>query len=165
MNRMNCNNTPLIQGQPQAAAVLTGSEEYPDIYGVVRFYTTRNGTLVYADVKGLPHNKERCGQEIFGSHIHSGESCTGNSDDPFADAGSHLNNENCPHPFHTGDMPPLFGNNGRAISVFLTNRFTIAEVIGKPIIIHGSPDDFSTQPSGNSGKKIACGIIRPVRRR
>jgi len=61
-------------------------------------------------------------------------------------------------------MPPLFGNNGRAVSIFLTNRFSIEEVIGKAVIIHGSPDDFTTQPSGNAGEKIACGIIRPVMR-
>ena len=41
MNRMNCSGVSLIQRQPQAAAVLTGSNEYPDIYGVVRFYTMK----------------------------------------------------------------------------------------------------------------------------
>lgn len=165
MNRMNCNGVSLIQIQPQAAAVLTGSDKHPDIYGVVRFYTMKNGTLVYADVNGLPHANKRCSQEIFGFHIHEGESCTGNAEDSFADTGTHLNKDNCGHPFHTGDMPPLFGNNGKAVSVFLTNRFTIDEVIGKAVIIHGSPDDLITQPSGNAGKKIACGIIRPVQRR
>lgn len=165
MNRMNCGDIPLIRRQPQAAAVLAGSEEYPGIHGIVRFYTVKNGTIVYAEADGLPQGGERCSQKIFGLHIHSGESCTGNEQDPFADAGAHLNKDNCPHPFHTGDMPPLFGNDGKAVSVFLTNRFTVGEVIGKAIIIHGSPDDFTTQPGGNSGKKIACGIIRPVRRR
>ena len=165
MNRLNCNVVPLIQRQPQAAAVLTGSGEYLDVYGVVRFYTMKNGTLVYADVSGLPHADDRCSQEIFGFHIHEGVSCTGNADDPFADAGAHLNKDNCAHPFHTGDMPALFGNGGRAVSVFLTNRFAVDEVIGKAVIVHGSPDDFTTQPGVNSGKKIACGIVRPVRRR
>ena len=165
MNRMNCNDRPLIQRQPQAAAAVNGSEEYPDISGVVKFYTTKNGTLVYADINGLPSAGNRCSQEIFGFHIHEGESCTGNTDDPFADAGAHLNKDNCGHPFHMGDMPPLFGNNGRAVSIFLTNRFTVDDVIGKAVIIHGSPDDFTAQPSGNAGRKIACGIISPVQRR
>ena len=40
-----------------------------------------------------------------------------------------------------------------------TNRFTVREVLGSVIIIHSSPDDFTTQPSGNSGTKIACGKI------
>ena len=66
----------------------------------------------------------------------------------------------CEHPNHAGDLPPLFGNNGFALSLFLTNRFTVDEVIGRTIIIHDHPDDFTTQPSGNSGTKIACGVIR-----
>ncbi|MDO4862911.1 MAG: superoxide dismutase family protein [Ruminococcus sp.] len=164
MNRMNCSNI-LIQRQPQAAAVVTGSSKYPDISGTVRFYAMNGGTLVYADVSGLPYAGNRCSQEVFGFHIHDGESCTGNASDPFADAGSHLGADSCAHPFHMGDMPPLFGSDGRALSVFLTNRFTPEDVIGKAVIIHGSPDDFTTQPSGNAGEKIACGIIRPVRRR
>jgi Cu-Zn family superoxide dismutase len=36
----------------------------------------------------------------------------------------------------------------------------VDEVIGRGVIIHGSPDDFTTQPSGNAGEKIACGVIR-----
>lgn len=118
--------------------------------------------LVYADINGLPHSTNRCVQKIFGFHIHSGESCTGNYEDQFADAGTHLYNDNCAHSFHTGDMPPLFENDGHAVSVFLTNRFTIGEVIGKAIIIHGSPDYFTSQPGGNAGAKIACGIIKRV---
>lgn len=165
MNRSDLYSIPLLQGLPQAAAIVSGSEAYPGIYGVIRFYTMDHGTLVYADVTGLPSAGNRCSQEVFGFHIHEGTSCTGNAEDPFADAGTHLNPEGCGHPFHAGDLPPLFGNSGKAISIFLTNRFTVSEIIGRTIIIHGSPDDFTTQPSGNAGRKIACGIIRAVQRR
>ncbi|NLF34637.1 MAG: superoxide dismutase family protein, partial [Clostridiales bacterium] len=41
----------------------------------------------------------------------------------------------------------------------LTNRFTVREVIGRSVIVHDSVDDFTTQPSGNSGAMIACGRI------
>ena len=44
--------------------------------------------------------------------------------------------------------------------IFLTERFNIDEIIGKTIIIHSNPDDFTTQPGGNSGTKIACGLIK-----
>lgn len=57
-------------------------------------------------------------------------------------------------------MPPLFENNGYAYLSFLTNRFHIKDIIGKTVIIHDMPDDFRTDPSGNSGNKIACGIIQ-----
>lgn len=57
-------------------------------------------------------------------------------------------------------MPPLFSVNGNAFLCFMTNRFKIKEVLGKSVIIHSKPDDFTTQPSGNAGEKIACGMIR-----
>ncbi|WP_295091095.1 superoxide dismutase family protein [Ruminococcus sp.] len=117
MNRIYCSGVSLIQKQPQAAAVLTGSHEYPDIYGVVRFYTTKKGTLVYADVNGLPYAGNRCSQEVFGFHIHEGESCTGNTDDPFADAGTHLNKDKCGHPFHTGDAEALPYHKTQCLSI------------------------------------------------
>jgi len=75
----------------------------------------------------------------------------------------HYNPDNLPHPYHSGDMPPLFGNDGTAFSVFLTNRFKIDEIIGRTVVIHAQPDDFTSQPSGNSGEKIACGIIEEIK--
>ena len=47
------------------------------------------------------------------------------------------------------------------MSVFL-NKFKVKDIIGKVIIIHDIPDDFTTQPSGNSGTKIACGVIKKI---
>lgn len=143
-------------------ARIKGSSAYPQINGIVQLRETEKGVLVTANIYGLPHNDSPCESQIFGFHIHEGTSCTGNNDDPFADAKSHYNPNNCPHPHHAGDLPPLFGNNGYAFLSFLTNRFTLNEVAGKTIIIHSNPDDFTTQPSGNSGTKIACGIIRKL---
>ena len=63
---------------------------------------------------------------------------------------------------HAGDLPPLFGNHGFAFAVFLTDRFSVREVLGKTVIVHLKPDDFTTQPSGSAGEKIACGEIRKI---
>ena len=63
---------------------------------------------------------------------------------------------------HDGWSWALFGSNGLALSLFLTNRFSIDEVIGRTVIIHDRPDDFTSQPSGNSGTKIACGVIQRI---
>ena len=52
-----------------------------------------------------------------------------------------------------------------ALSCFYTENFEIDDIIGKTIIIHQNPDDFTTQPSGNAGTKIACGEIRKVSER
>ncbi len=149
---------------PVAVAFVRGDAEHRSIKGTVKFFPTSKGTVVLAEVSGLPVSNEKCSKDIFAFHVHSGGSCTGNSDDPFADVGTHYNPTDCPHPYHAGDMPPLFSANGTAFLAFLTDRFTADEIIGKTVIIHDSPDDFTTQPSGNAGKKIACGEIVSVRR-
>ena len=150
----------VLRSRPRAAAEISGSESYPDISGVVRFYQVNKGVIVYAEISGLPHSEAPCDDRIFGFHIHEGTSCSGNAEDPFANTMSHYDKENCEHPHHSGDMPPLFGNDGLAIMMFFTNRFSIEEIIGRTVVIHDMPDDFKTQPSGNSGKKIACGVIK-----
>ena len=160
-----CGSSPLclpslLRGRPQAAAQIAGSGDYPTVTGQVRFYQTRAGVVVWAEVCGLPRSEAPCQERIFGFHIHKGTDCGGSMDDPFADAMSHYDPDGCEHPHHAGDLPPLFGNDGYALSLFLTNRFSIKEVIGRTIILHSKPDDFTTQPSGNSGTKIACGVIR-----
>lgn len=148
------------ESSPTARAVIRGSSAYPNISGSVSFYSIiTGGVLVVAEVSGLPAGQGVCYERVFGMHIHEGGSCTGNESDPFSDTGGHFNPEGCPHPKHAGDMPPLFGNNGYAWSAFFTRRFNIREIIGRTVIIHEEPDDFTTQPSGNSGKKIACGEV------
>ena len=74
---------------------------------------------------------------------------SGNADNP----------NNLPHPQHAGDLPPLLGNQGYAYSAFYTDRFELPDIIGRSLIIHSGADDFTTQPSGNAGVKIGCGVI------
>ena len=57
------------------------------------------------------------------------------------------------------DMLPLMGNQGYAWLSFYDKRFTIPEIIGKSVIIHEKRDDFASQPSGDAGEKIGCGVI------
>lgn len=136
-------------------ANIYGSNSYSGIHGKILFFEVENGILVVADIFGLPGNNE-----IYAMHIHEGESCTGNEEDPFKDAGSHYNPGNMKHPYHSGDLLPLFSNNGHAWYSFVTNRFKLDDIVSKTVIIHSKSDDFITQPSGNSGEKIACGIIK-----
>lgn len=108
------------------------------------FGTGESGNFNYRSVPHLDNaNMERATGETFKKY-----------------AGGHFNPGGKPHPFHSGDMPPLFGCDGMAYSIFLTNRFTPDEIVGRTVIIHLNPDDFTTQPSGNSGEMIACGVIR-----
>ena len=146
----------VLQQDPTACAVISGSITYPSVTGNVRFYQIPAGTLVAAQIFGLPSSGEACGSKIFAFHIHEGTSC---DDVNFADTLGHYNPKGCEHPYHAGDMPPLFANNGYAFSVFLTDRFSVSEVLGKTVVIHRNPDDVTSQPAGNAGEKIACGRI------
>ncbi len=154
----------VFRGVPSAVALIKGSAVYPEINGIVKFYQTRYGVVVSAEITGLPRIVRYNESPIFAFHIHGGASCTGNATDPFANAQTHYNPTGAPHPYHAGDLPPLFGADGIAFSVALTDRFTVDEMVGKTVVIHDSPDDFTTQPAGNSGNKIACGEITHVRR-
>ena len=154
-------NPKALLGQcPQAQALIHGSAKYPDIRGNVMFYQTDYGVLVAAEVMGLPYRMNQRDRPVFGFHIHEGECCLGNAEDPFAEAGQHYNPERYPHPYHAGDLPPLLGNSGYALQVFLTDRFCVREILGRTMIIHSMSDDFTSQPSGNAGEKIACGVVK-----
>ena len=146
-----------------AKADVKGVKSYPKIKGIVTFKETKYGILLTAKINGLPTSKNNCTGNFFGFHIHEGTSCTGNLNDEFANVKSHLNTTNCLHPFHLGDLPPLIENNGYSYMSVLINKFKLSDIIGKVIIIHNSPDDLKSQPSGNSGTKIACGKIEKIR--
>lgn len=157
MYRMNI--LALLGRRPDRVAVVKGAGSHPCLRGTVGFYQVEGGVLVCAQISGLPQGNGVCDAPVFAMHIHGGTSCTGNETDAFADAMSHYNPKDCLHPYHAGDMPPLFGVDGIAFSAFLTDRFSLPEITGKTVIIHEKPDDFTTQPAGNAGQKIACGVI------
>ena len=137
--------------KPCAKTIIKGSEAYPNIHGEVLFYQEKNAVLIHADICGLPQNDSG----FYGFHIHEGTDCGSN----LKNTGGHLNLEECPHPFHTGDLPPLLSCSGNAYMTVKTDRFKVKDIIGRTVIIHCAADDFRTQPSGDSGEKIACGII------
>jgi Cu-Zn family superoxide dismutase len=45
---------------------------------------------------------------------------------------------------------------------FFTDKFKVSDILGKTVIIHQNPDDYRTQPTGASGKRLACGVIREI---
>jgi len=149
----------LFSMEPSAYSSITGSRFFPAIKGIALLYPFCSGTLFALHAIGLPHNSVPCSKSFYGLHIHEGTECSGNEADAFANAGGHYNPGNCTHPGHSGDLPPLLGNNGEVLSIFYTDSFLPAQVLGRTIIIHDMPDDFKTQPSGDSGMKIACGKI------
>lgn len=134
---------------PDAAAYIKGEN---GLLGKVAFYQKEDYVLVIAEVSGLPKNETG----FFGFHIHEGSDCGGEG---IADTKGHYNPTNMPHPRHVGDLPPLLDTDGNAYLAVTTDRFTVQEVIGRTVVIHSERDDFTTQPAGNPGRKIACGEI------
>jgi Cu-Zn family superoxide dismutase len=145
---------------PRATAQLeptTGSSTR----GVVRF--AQNGDLVRVDgeVRGLPPNSEH------GFHVHEKGDCS--SGDGMS-AGGHFNPTGAQHgnhdmgAHHAGDLPSLKADaNGVAAFRFESRTIRVAggvtDIVGKGLIVHRDPDDFKTQPTGNSGPRLACAVI------
>lgn len=142
----------LTKGHPRAEAEIKGGEKYPNICGNATIYSFDDACIICLSVSNLPTTKTN----IFAFHIHENPSCEGD----FSSAGGHFGGDE--HPLHKGDLPPIFSCEGNGFLTFATSRFKIEEVVGRTFIIHSNPDDFSSQPAGNSGERIACGIIEKI---
>lgn len=146
---------------------ILGNSLAPNLYGNIFFYPVPGGTQVSVELWGLPlyrpatDNSPPIGP--FGFHIHEYGICeTTDPKNPFQSAGGHYNPTNQPHGNHAGDFPVVFSNNGYARMSFFTDKFQPRDIIGRSVILHQNPDDFQSQPAGNSGKRMACGIIYEI---
>jgi superoxide dismutase, Cu-Zn family len=107
------------------------------------FFGEEGGTLVFAEVEGLP------GGDFHGFHVHAVGECE--PDDGFLSAGGHFNPGDAPHGDHAGDMPVLLATeDGVAVSAFITDRFTAADLLGSEdgtaVIVHEHPDNYANIP-------------------
>lgn len=129
--------------------------------GTVRFTQAGSKVRVEADVKGLKPNAEH------GFHVHEKGDCS--APDAMS-AGGHFNPGGKPHAHHgkaerhAGDMPSLKADaNGNARVSFESDLITTGaaanSVVGKAVVVHRDPDDYTTQPTGNSGPRLACGVV------
>ena len=140
--------------KPDAVARIVGGGDAPQLSGCVRFYQENGCVLIEAELSGLPKGS---GTGFFGFHIHQGRDCSGAG---FSGTEGHYNPLGQGHPEHAGDLPPLLSCHGNAYLFAKTDRFSVNEIIGRTVVVHSDPDDFHTQPAGNAGKKIACGVIQ-----
>lgn len=141
----------LLKTNAAAHASIKGNTEYPHICGTAKFYAWAGGTILALELINMPIR-----DEPFAVHVHTGHDCT---PDDFSHAGGHYNPDNKEHPSHAGDLPSVFSENGYVYMVYFTIRFKPQEILGRSVIIHEHHDDYVTDPSGNSGKRIACGSI------
>lgn len=145
----------------KAEAIISGTEEGSIVAGTVKLMENENGVLVVANLSGVKPAGDH------GFHVHQNGSCAdgGNA------AGGHFNPLSVDHGYlpqnglehaHAGDMGNITideDGNG-ALAVELTG-VDLASIMGRAIILHAAPDDFS-QPTGNAGGRIGCGIITEV---
>jgi len=129
--------------------------------GTVRFVQTGSTVQVSGEIRGLKPNAEH------GFHVHEKGDCS--SGDGMS-AGGHFNPDAVPHGnfegvvHHKGDLPSLRADtNGVAKFSFQSNVLQVGggagDVIGRALVVHRDPDDYTTQPTGNSGPRLACGVI------
>ncbi|MFA5675043.1 MAG: superoxide dismutase family protein [Christensenellales bacterium] len=142
-----------MKGRYRAIAVIEGEGNAPNLEGTVIFTETHFGVHVEAQVSGLPENDTG----FYGFHLHEGDSCV---PPDFKSAGGHYNPEGLPHPLHAGDFPMLIAtDSGEAWLTFITTRFEVRDIIGKTVIVHGDRDDYTSQPAGDAGERIGCGVV------
>jgi Cu-Zn family superoxide dismutase len=145
---------------PSAVAVLQPTKGNT-AGGKVTFVQKVDKVYVVAEVSGLSPGGH-------GLHVHEKGDCS--ADDGMS-AGGHFNPTGKPHgnpaepDHHAGDMPMLMADaSGDAKLTAELSVITVGggatDVIGKSVIVHKDPDDYKTQPTGNSGARVACGVIR-----
>ena len=135
--------------------------------GSASFIEQRQNVRIELSVTALPPGQH-------GVHLHAVGTCTGPD---FASAGGHFNPTGALHGVanpkgpHAGDLPNLdVGSDGRGTLVAFTSLVSLApgasqsllRTGGTAIVVHASPDDDKTDPSGNTGARIACGVIKKV---
>jgi Cu-Zn family superoxide dismutase len=154
-----CQSTP--QEPPRATAALQPTKGNKT-FGEATFEQAGDKVRVIVFAQGLRPNQEH------GFHIHEAGDCS--SGDGMSAKG-HFNPHGKPHgdpksaERHAGDLPSLkAGKDGRAKLDVTVDAVTLgagpASIVGRGLIIHADPDDYKTQPTGNAGARLACGVIK-----
>ena len=145
---------------PRASATLE-SRSGSSVTGTVSFQSAGQKVRVEASVAGLTPGEH-------GFHVHEAGDCSA------ADASSakgHFNPATKAHghhagaEHHAGDMPNLVADgSGKATLAVELDTLSLTDgpagILNRSVVIHADPDDYKTQPAGNSGKRVACGVIR-----
>jgi superoxide dismutase, Cu-Zn family len=149
-------------GPAQDAVAQVAPTQGNAVTGSLALAPSPQGVRISGAIQGLKPDAE------FGFHIHEKGDCSAPDG---SSAGGHFNPAQAQHgnpssgAHHAGDMVNIRSNSEGVAQVDTTaTGVTLhadpnTEVMGKAIVVHESPDDYATQPSGNSGKRVACGVI------
>ena len=150
----------LVAGLPAAANAQTAEAELQDaqgnVVGTATLVEAPGGVRMALRVRGL-----RPGDH--GVHIHAVGKC---EPPAFSSAGDHYNPRNKKHGRlnpegpHAGDLGNLsVGASGAGATVATAAGVALADAVGLALIVHADPDDEKTDPAGNAGARVACGVI------
>jgi len=148
--------------RPDATAELKNAQGV--VVGFATLSEEQGGVRVFADVRGLPPGPH-------GTHLHAVGKC---EPPDFTSAGGHFNPAGKKHGLgnpdgsHAGDLPNIaVGADGTGQLNYLARGVTLGSGAGSlfgadgtAVVIHAGPDDYWTDPAGNSGARIACGVIK-----
>lgn len=150
------------QSMPPAGGVQARLESRSgsNVSGTVSFAQSGDAIVVTASISGLKPNAEH------GFHIHEKGDC---SAPDASSAGGHFNPAASAHghrgaAHHEGDMPNIKADgagDARYEARLEGAKVSDAQgIVGRSVVVHRDPDDYKTQPAGNSGPRIACGLIQ-----
>ena len=149
-------------GAGEKASATLDSRSGSNVKGTVNFVSRGHDVLVNAKFSGLKPNAEH------GFHVHEKGDC---SAPDATSAGGHFNPDTKTHGMpgsgvsHAGDMPNIKSDaNGNAVYSARLSGFAINNgsngILGRAVVVHRDPDDYKSQPAGNSGPRVACGLIK-----
>lgn len=155
-----CASGPMAMGGGPVATATLSPTAGNTAAGTVRFAQHGARTQIEARLTGLAPNSEH------GFHVHEKGECGADG----TAAGGHLNPKGQPHAFygksdrHAGDMPNVRADaDGVATLSWESELFTVADgpasVAGRSVVLHRDADDYASQPAGNSGPRLACGVV------
>ncbi|MET0550572.1 MAG: superoxide dismutase family protein [Xanthomonas sp.] len=136
------------------------------VSGKLSLVAAPGGVRITGTLGGLQPNRS------FAFHVHERGDCSAAD---ASSAGGHFNPLGAPHgragngPHHAGDMDNLNANaDGTAQIDVLLHGVVLGggaanDIVGRALVAHADPDDYRSQPAGNAGARVACGVIRPLR--
>ncbi|MDQ1091340.1 Cu-Zn family superoxide dismutase [Xanthomonas sacchari] len=136
------------------------------VSGKLSLVAAPGGVRITGTLGGLQPNRS------FAFHVHERGDCSAAD---ASSAGGHFNPLGAPHgragngPHHAGDMDNLTANADGTAQVDVLLRGVVLgggaanDIVGRALVAHADPDDYRSQPAGNAGARVACGVIRPLR--